>query len=108
MGERDYSGRDTFLGEDINILKAQAAALEAAGLEESEQYYATIGKIVDKEKERVELKKEQLEYEISLSEEVLDAYSNILSYGMEELQDRQKDINDMYDDEISKLQDIND
>jgi hypothetical protein len=38
----------------------------------------------------------------------MDAYSNILNYGMEELQNRQKDINDMYDDEISKLQDIND
>ena len=108
LGEHDYFNRDAFLGEDINILKAQAAALEAAGLEESEQYYTTIGKIVDKEKERVELKKEQLEYEISLAEEVMDAYTNILNYGMEELQNRQKDINDMYDDEISKLQDIND
>jgi hypothetical protein len=32
--------------------------LEAAGLQESEEYYSVIGKIVDKEKERVELKKE--------------------------------------------------
>jgi hypothetical protein len=39
---------------------------------------------------------------------VLDAYSNILSYGIDELKKHQQDINDMYDDEISKLQDIND
>lgn len=108
LADTDFTGKSQFLLEDINILKSQAAALEAAELQESEQYYAIISKIVAKEKERLDLKKSQLEYEVNSSKEVLDAYTNILNYNLKEIQQRQQDINNMYDDEISKLQDIND
>jgi hypothetical protein len=33
LGEHDYDAKDAFLNEDINIMKKQAAALEAAGLQ---------------------------------------------------------------------------
>ena len=60
------------------------------------------------QKEQLDLEKQKYEYNKKNAEEVLDAYNNILSYGIDELQKRQQDINDMYGDEISKLQDIND
>ena len=108
LAENDFAGKTAYLTEDIDTLTESLAFMEAAGLQNSEQYYKNTQRIVEKKKEQLELEKQRYEYEIKQSGEVLDAYSNIISYGIDELQKRQQDINDMYDDEISKLQDIND
>lgn len=108
LADNDFTGKSAYLAEDIDTLTESLSFMEAAGLQNSEQYYKNVQKIVDKKKEQLELEKQMYEYEIQKSGEVLDAYSNIISYGMDELKKRQQDINDMYDDEISKLQDIND
>ena len=108
LADNDFIGKSSYLAQDIDTLMESLAFMEAAGLQNSEEYYKNVQRIVEKKKEQLELEKQRYEYEIKQSGEVLDAYSNILSYGMDELKKRQEDINDMYDDEISKLQDIND
>jgi hypothetical protein len=89
-------------------LEGQYAAYVAAGKENSQEALDILQQMVDSDKALLENEKKLYEYRKQNSEEILDAYNNILSYGIEELQNRQQDINDMYDDEISKLQDIND
>jgi hypothetical protein len=66
-------------------------------------YLDTLNKVVAKEKEKLELDRQQYEYQKKMSEEVLDSYSQILDYGLNELQKKQESINELYDDEISKL-----
>ena len=82
--------------------------LEAMGLKGSSQWLETLQKGADLQKEILDNQKASLEYLVEQSREVLDSYSSIVSYGIQEIKDHQQDINDMYDDEISKLQDIND
>lgn len=108
LADNDFVGKAGFLSDDVSKLTEKLSFMAAAGLEESEEYYQTASKLVAKKKEQLDLEKQIYEYEIQKSGEVLDAYSNILSYGIDELKKHQQDINDMYDDEISKLQDIND
>ena len=106
--EDNIKSRKDFIGTDIQTLQNSLAYLEARGLKNSKLYLDTLNKVVAKEKEKLELDKQQYEYQKKMSEEVLDSYSQILDYGLNELQKKQESINELYDDEISKLQEIND
>jgi hypothetical protein len=108
LDEHDYEGKATSLAKERAIAEEKYAAYVAAGMQDSKDALDAIQKIVDLKKEELETEKQLYTYRKQNAEEVLDAYNNILSYGIDELQNRQQDINDMYDDEISKLQDIND
>jgi hypothetical protein len=108
LDEHDYEGIEISILKEKTILEGQYAAYVAAGKENSQEALDILQQMVDSDKALLENEKKLYEYRKQNSEEILDAYNNILSYGIEELQNRQQDINDMYDDEISKLQDIND
>ena len=64
LSENDFTGKSKALDEDISTLTDKLTVMEATGLKESEEYYRTISKIVDKKKEQLELEKQSLEYEI--------------------------------------------
>ena len=64
-------------------------------------------KAAKKEQEILDIEKERLEYQIQISEEIIDAYNSIVKYGIDQLKDHQEEINNLYDEEISKLEDIN-
>lgn len=108
LDEHDYSSRINFLMKQRLVLEQQHAAYEAAGMENSKEATENIQKQVDLKKQELDLEKQLYEYRKTSSEEVLDAYTNILQYGIDQIKNRQQEINDMYDDEISKLQSIND
>ena len=108
LDEHDYSNRINFLMKQRLVLEQQHAAYEAAGMENSKEATENIQKQVDLKKQELDLEKQLYEYRKTSSEEVLDAYTNILQYGIDQIKNRQQEINDMYDDEISKLQSIND
>lgn len=108
LGEHDYDGQIQSLENERQISAEKLAALTADKQENSKAYTSELKRQVDLQKQQLDLEKQKYEYQKKNAEEVLDAYSNILSYGINELQSRQQDINNMYDDEISKLQDIND
>ena len=108
LDEHDYSSRINFLMKQRLVLEQQHAAYEAAGMENSKEATENIQKQVDLKKQELDLEKQLYEYRKTSSEEVLDAYTNILQYGIDQIKNRQQEMNDMYDDEISKLQSIND
>lgn len=108
LDEHDYSSRINFLMKQRLVLEQQHAAYEAAGMANSKEATENIQKQVDLKKQELDLEKQLYEYRKTSSEEVLDAYTNILQYGIDQIKNRQQEINDMYDDEISKLQSIND
>ena len=108
LDEHDYDARAALFNESLDSIKSKLILLEAMGLKGSEQWLETLQQGAEIQQKILDDQKASLEYQIEQSQEVMDAYSSLINFGIEELQNRQQDINDLYDDEISKLQDIND
>lgn len=108
LDEHDYSAKAVLLEQSLGSINSKLTLMEAMGLKGSQQWLDTLAEGAKIQEQILENQKASLEYQIEQSKIVLDAYSSLIDFGLDELQKRQQDINDMYDDEISKLQDIND
>jgi hypothetical protein len=57
LADNDFVGKAGFLSNDVSTLTEKLSFMAAAGLEESEEYYQTVSKLVAKKKEQLDLEK---------------------------------------------------
>lgn len=107
LADTDFAGKMKINAQEITELEEKAAAYVAAGLKNSEDYIKNENQIKKLKNENLELTKQQYEYEIKLLKEQLDAYSTIADYAISQLNERKSLTNEIYDKEISALEQIN-
>ena len=108
LADKDFDGQRRLLAQENIIYEEQLAALEAAGLKNTEDQLSILERIKSNKEQILELDKQELEYQKENLETVMNAYSTLMDYQIDRLQKEKDLIEERYDKEIDRLQEIND
>ena len=108
LADKDFQGQKNILNQENLIYEEKLAALTAAGQKNSEAYLEVLEKIKSNKEQQLEITKQELEYEKEKLETVMDAYSTLIDYRINQLQKEKDLLEERYDDEIDKLKEVND
>lgn len=108
LADKDFQGQKNILNQENLIYEEKLAALIAAGQKNSEAYLEVLEKIKSNKEQQLEITKQELEYEKEKLETVMDAYSTLIDYRINQLQKEKDLLEERYDDEIDKLKEVND
>lgn len=106
--EKDYSGQRSLLNRENVVLTEKLAALEAAGLKNTKDYLDVLERIKTNKEEQLEIDKQELEYQKEQLDNTMSAYNTLADYAIKQLEKERDLVEERYDEEIDKLQEVND
>ena len=106
--EKDYSGQRSLLNRENVVLIEKLAALEAAGLKNTKDYLDVLERIKTNKEEQLEINKQELEYQKEQLDNTMGAYNTLADYAIKQLEKERDLVEERYDEEIDKLQEVND